>query len=355
MDISWLDNDVSRKDLIAPFVLEKDIDYLDDLQLKFASIEEKAIIGNADEDSVFIIQNFSSKIIESLNCYYRADLVGCNTIIENLIKDIGKNPFAVNTLNDSYAFPGDHKEELQFFRSRSGNPSKSFTCDEMSFLPKELRSKSGNYRFSIPGNPSLYLANSSYGCWIETGFLPDSEFNVAPVLLDGTQIVFNLAVSSCDRFEQDEFDMDKLHCWLKLLMLSIATSYRIKEEGRTFKSEYIISQSIMIACKKLQYNGVAYYSKRVDDELFALCAINLALFIDYEKDGSNIREHMRIGDSFNFSVFKHLNQSLKYRKYGLQSVSTGRITNIGSINRQFPYRETDFYDFDMFLFSIWKH
>lgn len=50
----------------------------------------------------------------------------------------------------------------------------------------------------------------------------------------------------------------------------LATSYRIKEEGRTFKSEYIISQSIMMACKRLGYDGVAYYSKRVYDEVFAL-------------------------------------------------------------------------------------
>ncbi len=58
----------------------------------------------------------------------------------------------------------------------------------MMYLPISLRSKSGNYRFSIPGNPSLYLANSSYGCWIETGFPADIDFNVSsPVLLDGKQ------------------------------------------------------------------------------------------------------------------------------------------------------------------------
>ena len=30
----------------------------------------------------------------------------------------------------------------------------------------------------------LYLANSSYGCWIETGFTAEIDFNVSPVLLD---------------------------------------------------------------------------------------------------------------------------------------------------------------------------
>ena len=44
----------------------------------------------------------------------------------------------------------------------------------------------------------------------------------------------------------------------------------------------------MMACKKQRYDGVAYYSKRVSDELFALCAIKLALFVDYKGEYSEI-------------------------------------------------------------------
>lgn len=67
-------------------------------------------------------------------------------------------------------------------------------------------------------NPSLYLSNSSYGCRIETGFLPDAEFNVAPVLLDGEQIVFNLAVSIKDFSRLNALESNRVHTWLKLLM-----------------------------------------------------------------------------------------------------------------------------------------
>ena len=169
------------------------------------------------------------------------DIEKCNTIIRNLIKDVGEDPFAVNTLGKSYAFPGSAGTEIQFFRCRMGNPSNAYVAKDMLHLPLKLRAKSGNYRFSIPGNPSLYLENSSYGCWIETGFPSENEFNVSPVLLDGTQKVFNLAVSIRDFHALNEFEENRVHCWLKLYMLTVATSYRIKEEGRTFKSEYIIS------------------------------------------------------------------------------------------------------------------
>ena len=134
----------------------------------------------------------------------------------------------MSLLNNSYAFPGASKTEIQFFRCRIGNPSNAYEAKDMLHLPLKLRSKSGNYRFSIPGNPSLYLANSSYGCWIETGFPPENDFNVSPVLLDGTQKVFNLVVSIRDFHALNNFEENRVHCWLKLYMLTVATSYRIQ-------------------------------------------------------------------------------------------------------------------------------
>ena len=355
MKSTWLMNGFICRELYTPFIIDKDNDYLNDLKRRFSVVLRQAEKAGADQESLKIIRKYKMKIIEAITCYYAADISKSNTIIRNLLNDIGEDPFAVNTLNNSFAFPGDHSKELQLFRSRTGNPSKAFTAKEMSVLPLSLRSKSGNYRFSIPGNPSLYLANSSYGCWIETGFPSEIEFNVSPVILDGTQKILNLAVTIRDFHNLNEFETSRVHCWLKLYMLSIATSYRIKEEGRTFRSEYIISQSIMMACKKLGFDGVAYYSKRVDDEVFALCAINLALFADYSKKNTSLEKHMKMDDAFNFSLYKQLDASLNYRDYDLRSVATGFITNIGSYDRQYPYRETAFFHFDKFLFSTWKN
>ena len=353
MRLSWLNNGFICKELSAPFFLSKDADYIKDLRKRFLLVKNQAEKAGADAESLKIIEKYRTKIIESLKYYYKADISRSNTIIYNLLKDIGEDPFAVNSLNDSYAFHGNVDGELQFFRCRQGNPSKAFKVKEMLYLPENMRAKSGNYRFSIPGNPSMYLANSSYGCWIETGFPADNDFNVSPVVLDGTQRIFNLAVTVRDFSRLNEFEESRVHFWLKLFMLSLATSYRIEEEGRTFKSEYLIAQSIMMACKKLGYDGVAYYSKRVDNELFALCAINLALFVNYEDEGALIN-HMKMDDPFNFALYKKLDHSLKYKKYDLSSVSTGLITNIGNYTSQYPYRETEFFHFDQFLFYSWR-
>ena len=354
MSLTWMENGFICKDLYAPFILEKDFDYFDDLKKKYKLVIQQAEGAGADDDSLKILSEFKSKILKALKCYYKADIEKCNKIIRNLIKDVGKDSFAVNTLDKSYAFPGGLGTELQLFRCRKGNPSNAYQAKDMLHLPQKLREKSGNYRFSIPGNPSLYLANSSYGCWIETGFPSENEFNVSPVLMDGTQKILNLVISIRDFHALNGFEDRRVHCWLKLYMLTIATSYRIKEADRTFKSEYIISQSIMMACKRLGYDGVAYYSKRVNDEIFVLCAINLALFVDYEGNYSKIVEHMKMDDAFNFGLYKQLCASLTYKNYELRSIRSGFITNIGNYDRQNPYTETKFFDFDKYMFTSWR-
>lgn len=353
MRLTWL-NDFICKELYAPFKIEKDIDYRNDLESKYNIVMKQAKNANADDESLEIIDAFSSKILNSLDLYYKADIAESNNIILELVRDIGDNPFAVNSVINSDAFPGMKDNELQFFRSRLGTPNKAFTAKDMLHLPNSMRSKSGNYRFSIPGNPSMYLANSSYGCWIETGCPAEIDFNVSPILLEGNQRIFNLAISIRDFRCLDEFEKERVHCWLKLYLLTIATCYVVKEENRTFKSEYIISQSLMMACKKMKYDGIAYYSRRVDNEVFALCAINLALFVDYDGKYSGMIKHMKIDDAFNYSLYKQLNYSLKYKDYELRSTYTEYITNIGSFERQYPYRETDFYNFDKFLFTTWR-
>lgn len=246
MGLSWLMNDFICKDLYAPYIIDKDTDYYDSLKKKYILVLKQAEKANADSESIAIIKKYSRKILESMRAYYDADLSKSSTIIRNLIQDLGDNPFAIDALSSSDAFFGSKDDELQFFRCRTGKFPTEYKAKDMLYLPENMRSKSGNYRFSIPGNPSLYLSNSSYGCWIETGYPPDNEFNVSPVLLDGSQKILNLVVAVRDFHRLHEFEDERVHCWLKLFMFSIATSFRIKEEGRIFKSEYVISQAIMM-------------------------------------------------------------------------------------------------------------
>lgn len=56
---------------------------------------------------------------------------------------------------------------------------------------------------------------------------PEYKFNVAPVVLDGKQKIFNLAVMSRDWSKLNELEEERVHCWLKLLVLMIAKLMRM--------------------------------------------------------------------------------------------------------------------------------
>lgn len=350
--LPWI-MDAVDTELYAPFHLEYDAEYYSDLRKRYAVFMKSAEAAGADPASIKIIESFRNKILQSLRDYYKGNIASCHQRIKNLVQKCLDDPFSVSTINDSFAFHG-FTDEIQFFRARAGK-GQEYTSKEMLHLPYSMRGKTGNYRFSIPGVPSLYLANSSYACWLELRKPSEDDFNVSPVLVDGNLRVLNLAVMNRDFLELNEFEATRVHAWLKMLLIMIATSYRIKEDGRIFKSEYIISQSVMLACKQLGLDGVAYYSRQVSDQVFARPAINLALFAEYRygKEYSALCDHIMIGDSVNYQMFKQLGRSNADCEYQLRLTHGIKGVRIGSYQRQYEYADTDFCAFDRFLFCGW--
>lgn len=355
--LTWVKNHFLDKNQVGPFEVKKDSDYYDDLSKRFKKLIKSAKESGADAKSIGVLESFTKNILKSIELYYNAEIAKSYNVIEGLIKDCIQNNLALSTLENSCAFPGERKHPIQFFRARLGDIAYPYKVKEMLHVPFSKRGFTENNRFGLPGIPSLYLGNTSYACWIELGMPPEYKFNVSPVEVDSSLKIFNLAVDTRIWINLHEFEMERVHCWLKLLVLTIATSYKVEESGRTFKSEYIVSQNIMMACRNLGIDGVAYFSKRVSDELFAICAINLVLFASYNKSeeySKALCRHIKIGDSFNYMLYKQLGTADKYCEYDLRVNRTGMTTNIGDYKRQFPYRDTEFCEFDKFLFANWK-
>lgn len=358
----WLDSIWNLKDFNLPFCIELDNQYEKTLYSKYKILTELLIRNKAPESIIYISKTYSTSIIKSLKQYYAGDLIRAHNLIYKLVKDCcNNNEYAVSNINNSISFQNSisGNKEVQFFRARLNEKVISYKADEMLHIPFDKRSLVQTERFSIPGLPCLYLGTTSYICWLEMDSPADYRFNVSPVILDNTQKIFNLTVSkqflyNCfDSFE-DEQQLNKA---FKLFMLNIATSFIVKQDNRSFKSEYIISQMMMLACKKMKLNGIAYYSKKVDNEIFAYSVgINLALFADYKNGNklSPICKHLKIDDSFNYSMFKQLKPSLKYKSYKL-NIENAPFKSIGTFKRNFPYKETVFYEFDKYLFANWNN
>lgn len=117
----------------------------------------------------------------------------------------------------------------------------------------------------------MYFGATSYVSWLELGKPADNEFNVSSYKVSGETKVLNLAITQHLINGLAAFNDD----WLKdalslieLFPLIIATSYKVRDNNRSFKSEYIISQLVMQCLPLLDTEGVAYISKRVDDDSF---------------------------------------------------------------------------------------
>lgn len=66
MKLAWLNKGFICKELYAPFKIDRDRDYRDDLKEKYNIVMEQAKNANADAESLRIIKVFSAKILESL-------------------------------------------------------------------------------------------------------------------------------------------------------------------------------------------------------------------------------------------------------------------------------------------------
>lgn len=76
MKLTWLKNRFICKDLYAAIQTRHDVDYRDDLEKKYKIVMEQAQNANADKESLDIIDFFSTKMLESLDLYYKADIAG---------------------------------------------------------------------------------------------------------------------------------------------------------------------------------------------------------------------------------------------------------------------------------------
>lgn len=79
--------------------------------------------------------------------------------------------------------------------------------------------------------------------------------------------------------------------------------------------------------------------------------------MNYRKQDNypDLVDHIKLDDSFNFSVFKQLLPCARAGQYELRSVNNPYTVNISTNNedRQFSFRDTAFYEFDSFLFDSW--
>jgi hypothetical protein len=233
---------------------------LDKLIKVFKKVEPRHYyeIGCSKNDILHDIALQKEKILEAINAFSIGNIVGCyETIFKHYFYD-ESNPLKVVAYKKIPA-------RGPLFRLRYNANNKPYTREEMFHIPFDKVHLVTNQRFSISGYPCLYLGTSFYGCWEELD-RPDMER-------------CNVAVYRNER----DLNMVDLNIPLKIntfsdlsrIPLIIACALKLTEGHHSFKSEYIIPQSVFQGILRLNalkigphLDGILYISTKIAGKLF---------------------------------------------------------------------------------------
>lgn len=334
---------ILQNEFHLPITLDYDNEYYDYLSDKFAEFSANLKKGNLLGSTISATERNAEEILDALESYYVGDIICAQNKILDLLIKYKNNKILFSSINDSYAIwqdlryiksPDNATKEyiskqikpLNLYKARIGDPVDTYYKEDMLHIPFNRRELVKTQRFSIPGIPFIYLATSTYGCWIEMGKPSSQNFFVSSYKPDPTFKVLNLigtwhlskAMSEYSGETHYKFDPQKTGLELiELWPLICATSIHIKQRDRAFKSEYIISQLIMLALHNLGVDCISYYSKQnIDDMLAYPNCVNFAFLPRFklrEEYSSDIVGKFTITNAINMAEFERGIASSKYK------------------------------------------
>lgn len=298
--------DLNMRNFLLPIVKESDSDYY--VSLKEELNKYNSYIKSLDYFSDTLkheIEKNIELVMKSIEYYYNAQFENAKKCIYKILEGYMNNKFIVSDIDESYIFNNwrDSKtntymlydwrdiKPIGLFRARES--VQNLLAKDMLHIPLSKRGLVSTQRFSMAGIPCIYLATSTYCCWLELNMPSQHTLYASSIKLPQNTRVLNLAISSnfvnnisvC----KDENDIAFLEEILGIWPLICATSFNILEKNRSFKSEYIVSQLIMQCLSELKIDAIAYFSKKLNDLTVYPHAINVA--IPVQKDFKQNNEY----------------------------------------------------------------
>lgn len=183
--------------------------------------------------------------------------------VENLIKDIkqaiddyldGYPARAYNSFNAPYISSilsilenGKYKNGTQFYRLRHKEDNFSKSKTELFHIAFDIRGRVATQRYSIPGFPCLYLANSIYVAWEELRRKPLSQIQAArfestkPLKYLDLVTEIYCAEKTVINSTHESVLWNYIKCW----PLIAACSVKVADDQASFKPEYIVPQLLL--------------------------------------------------------------------------------------------------------------
>lgn len=281
-----------------PIIIREDFQYLPTLKALLGQYLKQ--IKNSfliDQETKMKTEDNIEDILKAIEVYYDANIYEARKIIYNMLIRYKDDDYIISNLDDSPALRGVTRfstnsyfdqiaaAPLSFFRARVSK--KEFSRKDFLHIPFNKRGLVSTQRFSIAGVPCMYFGATSYVCWLELNKPRYDELHISSYTLPKELRVLNLAITQgiVSGFTMGNEHKEYAMSMIELFPLVMATSFKVIEGDRVFKSEYIVSQLIMQCLTELGVEGVAYISKQIEhndlsiqlgNENFPTC-VNLAI------------------------------------------------------------------------------
>lgn len=240
-----------------PYVLENDREYdakVNDILSDY--------IENVKNDGTYSylskeVDTICKAIIGCINNYYNGSPKKAYDKIYECFKQNGK--LVKYSIIKKISEIENGMEYKSLFRARCHNGLEIENRQDMFHMPYSKRSILPTQRYSIPGCPSLYLGGSIYDCWLEMGKPSYHEFYVSRYEVTNDDLMI-LDLAHYPNIDNDLI-LQQSEQTIILWPFIFSCSIKIKELGRTFKSEYIIPQILLQVVKdRSNIDGIRFYS-----------------------------------------------------------------------------------------------
>ena len=241
------------------------------------------------EDPSFLeeVDAVISHIQDAINSERRGETWKAQQEIHEIIDNYCHERFFVNPMTSNFAFRGTaafhdkdedemeprQREALTFFRCRTGKFQKR---EDLYPLPSNKLSFCSAQRYSLAGIPCLYLATTTYCCWMEIGRPEEFSASSYKPTESGKKLrILNLAFS---QRQIHNLGKDSRAAYLLFpLVMAGSVAGKNPRADANFRPEYTISHLVMRCLREFGIDGVAYCSSRIDDVLGFPHTINLAI------------------------------------------------------------------------------
>jgi hypothetical protein len=311
------------------------------------------------------IKLLTNAILESIETYLNGDTISAYKIFEdglNQIKDFLLIKKGV-TNNESI------KEPEQFYRARVGSDV-LFNRADMFHIPFEKRHLVTSQRYSLPGIPCLYLANSTYLCWEEIGkpdfdYVQFSRYDLRECNLNFLNLNHTSQALSIIGFAKDGdvFEMSDILIiqFIATWSLQAAVSNVVLNRDAPFKPEYIIPQLLLQwVVNQKELDGVRFFSTKYNGKIPVLHFGNFSNLVipikKSKKEGfcDELKSRIRLTNPVSYMYSSLILPQISSEKIPIEEMEVTMRPITVEVNEDLraPYQNTKFGQLERVLESI---